>query len=160
MGIRNCKELGINLQKIVRQLLANQNLCKLLYYADNDPLNQPDIEKTNSLYNSHISVIPKYNPVETDKSVVNVVLHQGMRDGENDEFRNFLIRCYVYVPNTNWIIRDENLRPFAIIGEIENSLSGKNINGLGKLQAGDIAINMITEQMTTYYIDFYLTAFL
>jgi hypothetical protein len=56
-----------------------------------------------------------------------------MRDGENGEFRNFLIRCYVYVPNTNWIIRDENLRPFAIIGEIENSLSGKNINGLGTL---------------------------
>lgn len=159
MGIRNCKELGLNLQKIIRQLLLNQDLCKLLYYSDNDPLNQPLIEKTSELYNTHITMIPKYNPVETDKSVINVIMQQGIRSSDNDEFRTFLIRCYVYVPNTRWIIRNDNLRPFAIIGEIENSLSNKNINGLGKLQAGDIAVNMITEQMTSYYIDFYLTAF-
>lgn len=160
MGIRNCKELGINLQKIITQLLLNQNLCKLLYYANNDPLNSPIIEQTTDLFGDYISVVPKYNPVETDKSVVNVVLHSGIRNSDNNEFRQFLIRCYVYVPMTRWVIKDENLRPFAIIGEIEQSLSGKNINGLGKLEAGDISISMITEQMTSYYVDFYLTAFL
>ena len=158
MGIRNCGELGINLQKIVLQLLKNQNLCKLLHYTGSDPLGSPMIENTQELYNKNISIIPKYNPVETDKSVVNIVLHSGTRL-DNDEFRAFLIRCYVYVPHHNWIIKHDNLRPFAIIGEIENSLSGKNINGLGRLQAGDINLSMITEQMTSYYIDFYLTAF-
>ena len=34
MGVRNCKELGPGLQRIIRRLLANQNLCKLLYPKD------------------------------------------------------------------------------------------------------------------------------
>jgi hypothetical protein len=41
MGVRNCKELGENLQKIVRRLMANDNLVNLLYYSDKDPLSQP-----------------------------------------------------------------------------------------------------------------------
>jgi hypothetical protein len=38
MGVRNCEELGRNLQKIVNRLLANDNLVNLLYYTDNNPL--------------------------------------------------------------------------------------------------------------------------
>ena len=41
MGVRNCQEIGENLQKIVKRLLANDNLIKLLYYTDKDPLSQP-----------------------------------------------------------------------------------------------------------------------
>ena len=40
MASRNCQELGINLQKICSRLLANDDLIKLLYYADQDPLAQ------------------------------------------------------------------------------------------------------------------------
>jgi hypothetical protein len=39
MSIRNYGELGIILQKIMNRLLANQELLKLLYYTDKDPLN-------------------------------------------------------------------------------------------------------------------------
>ena len=35
--VRNLKELGPNLQKIVNRLQANQDLLKLLYYNDKDP---------------------------------------------------------------------------------------------------------------------------
>jgi len=38
MGVRNCKDLGENAQKIIKRLLANQRLLKLLYYNDKDPL--------------------------------------------------------------------------------------------------------------------------
>jgi hypothetical protein len=43
MSVRNCEELGQNLQKIVSRLLSNQNLLKLLYYTDKDPYSQPDL---------------------------------------------------------------------------------------------------------------------
>jgi hypothetical protein len=43
MGVRNCAEIGENLQKIVKRLLANDNLVNLLYYTDKDPLNQPHL---------------------------------------------------------------------------------------------------------------------
>ena len=41
--VRNCIDLGVNAQKIVRRLLANQNLLKLLYYTDKDPLSHEDL---------------------------------------------------------------------------------------------------------------------
>ena len=41
MGVRNRAELGENLQKIVKRLLANDELVKLLYYEQDDPLSQP-----------------------------------------------------------------------------------------------------------------------
>ena len=43
MGIRNLEELGPNLQKIVTRLQSNQDLLKLLYYTDKDPLAGEDL---------------------------------------------------------------------------------------------------------------------
>ena len=53
MGVRNCAEVGENLQKIVTRLMANDNLVNLLYYTNKDPLNQPyltDQEKKEKTY--------------------------------------------------------------------------------------------------------------
>ena len=41
MGVRNCREIGENLQKIVTRLMANDKLVNLIYYSDKDPLSQP-----------------------------------------------------------------------------------------------------------------------
>lgn len=159
MGVRNCRDLGRNLQSIVKRLLANQTLCKLLYYAGQDPLNEPDIADTRVLYGKQIRMIPKYNPAEEDYSVVNVIIQGGARNKTNDEFRDISIRCYVFVPVNNWVIKSDNLRPFLILGELQESLQGKKINGLGTIQSGDFSLNMVTEQMTCYYLDFWITQF-
>ena len=45
MAVRKLQEMGENLQLIVKRLLANQTLLKLLYYTDKDPLSQPDLTK-------------------------------------------------------------------------------------------------------------------
>ena len=37
MGVRNCRDIGENLQKIVSRLMANEKLVKLLYYTGKDP---------------------------------------------------------------------------------------------------------------------------
>ena len=62
MGARYCQELGINLQKICSRLLYNDELVKLLYYADLDPLaHKPlsDDEKREKVFNDLITVVPK-----------------------------------------------------------------------------------------------------
>lgn len=41
MGVRNCEELGQNLQKIIMRLVSNEDLVKLLYYTDDNPLEHP-----------------------------------------------------------------------------------------------------------------------
>jgi len=43
MGIRNSEEIGVNLQKIVSRLMANDDLVNLLYYSTKDPLNSPPL---------------------------------------------------------------------------------------------------------------------
>jgi len=62
---------------------------------------------------------------------------RGRNNIENDEFRDFEINIEVFVPLTQWFIKDSNLRPFAIMGEVHKSLNNKVINGLGKMRGGD-----------------------
>ena len=45
MSVRNCKELGISLQKIVSRIMENDDLVKLLYYDDKDPLGGETLTK-------------------------------------------------------------------------------------------------------------------
>ena len=66
MGVRNCEELGHNLQKIMNRLLANQNLLKLLYYTDKDPLSHEDFtkEEINKRIRSYIEVSQSYSQID------------------------------------------------------------------------------------------------
>ena len=61
MGVRNCAEIGENLQKIVTRLMANDDLVNLLYYTDKDPLSQPhlsDEEKKEKIFEKLIKIVP------------------------------------------------------------------------------------------------------
>ena len=58
----------------------------------------------------------------------------------------------ISAPAYNWwpIIKDSNLRPFCILGEIQKSLDGKRIDGLGKLSGGDFDLNFLTDEISCY----------
>lgn len=56
-------------------------------------------------------------------------------------------------------MKGTNLRPFSIMGEIQKSLNGKVIDGMGKLQGGDFEINFLTDEMSCYEMTFDLTAY-
>lgn len=162
MGVRNCREIGENLQKIVKRLMANDNLVKLLYYTDKDPLSQPPLaqeQKQKEIFEKLIKVVPRIGPKETAHSMVAIRVTNGSKLGSNTEFRNVKISIEVFVPLTQWIIKDTNLRPFAILGEIEESLEGKTVNGLGKLEGGDFDLSFLTEEIGVYEQVFYITAY-
>ena len=153
MGIRNCAEVGDNLHKIVTRLLANDELVNLLYYTDKDPLNQPKLsenQKKKEVFENLIKIVPRVGPKETAHSLVAIRVAKGIKDIQNSEFRNVSIIFDVFVPLTQWILKDENLRPFKILGEIEKSLNGKTINGLGKMSGGDFDLNFLTEEVCCY----------
>ena len=65
----------------------------------------------------------------------------------------------IFVPLTQWIIKSDNLRPFLILGEIQKSLEGKRINGLGKLSGGNFDLNFITDEIASYEMVFNITAY-
>lgn len=162
MSVRNCEEIGVNLQKIMTRLFANQNLLKLLYYTDKDPYSQPDLTQEQiktEIYEKLIKITPRVGPKETAHSIIVLKVARGATDSDNSEFRNIQIDIESFVPLTQWIIKDDNLRPFAIMGEVQKSLNGKTINGLGKMQGGDFALNFLTEEISAYIQEFTITTY-
>lgn len=157
MNVRNLGELGISLQKIITRLQTNQNLLKLLYYTDKDPLNNPDLtdEQIKSLvFEKLIKITPRVGPKETATSLISLRVVTGQMNGQNDQIQDIDLAIEVFVPLTQWIIKDSNLRPFAIMGEILKSLNNKNVNGLGKIQGGDFALNFLTDEISCYEMTF------
>ena len=155
--VRNLKELGPNLQKIVTRLLTNQDLLKLLYYTDKDPFAGADLTQEQiqeEVFEKLVKIVPRVGPKETAHSLISLRVVNGYTDSKNEEIRNFSIGIEVFVPLTQWIIKDANLRPFCIMGEIQKSLNGKHINGLGKITGGDFSLNFLTEEISCYEMTF------
>lgn len=162
MGVRNCGELGTSLQKIVSRLMENDDLVNLLYYEDKDPLNQAHLtkeQKQKEVFEQLIKIVPLVGTNTDSKSRLVVYITRGSKIAQNKEFKNIRINVSVFVPLTNWIIKDSNLRPFAILGQVQSSLDGKTINGLGKLSGGDFDLKLLTEEMSCYESVFELTEY-
>lgn len=153
--VRNLGELGINLQKIIKRLQSNQRLLKLLYYTDKDPFNNPDLTSeqiANEIYEKLIRVVPRVGATETANSIIAMTVMDGDLLTENDQFNEISVRLEVLVPLTQWLIKDSNLRPFAILSEIQKSLNGKVIDGIGRMRSGDFQLGFLTDEMSCYQI--------
>ena len=162
MSVRNCGELGLSLQKIITRLMANDELVSLLYFEDKDPLNHLPLtteEKQAEIFEKLMRIIPKVETREDSKSVIAVYITKGSKLSQNNEFTNISINVDVFVPLTQWIIKDTNLRPFAILGKVQESLDGKTINGLGKLSGGDFDLTLLTDEMSVYRQTYSLTEY-
>ena len=162
MNVRNCTDIGVNAQYIVKRLLANQNLLKLLYYTDKDPLSHDDLTQDqiqDEIFNKLVKIVPRVGPKETAHSIIAIRIARARGLASNSEFKNVNISIEVFVPMTQWIIKDTNLRPFAIMGEVQKSLNGKKIEGLGKLTGGDFSLNFLTEEISAYEQTFVLTSY-
>ena len=162
MGVRNCAELGTNLQKIISRLLANDRLVNLLYYIDENPLEKDFLtqeQKRKEVIEKLIKTVPRVGSDELSKPIVVVYVQGAHRITGNKEFKNVKILVDVFVPLTQWFIQDTNLRPFAILGEVQSSLDNKTINGLGKISGGDFDLNFVTDEAICYQQTFEITEY-
>lgn len=164
MVVRNCADIGINLQKITSRLMANDNLVNLLYYTGKDPLSSTPltaVQKKDKIFEKLIKVVPRIDAEKKEQatSLVSIRVVRGRQNSENTEFKDMIIEIETFVPLTQWMIKDSNLRPFAIMGEIQKSLNGKTIDGLGRMVGGDFDLNFITEEIAGYVQMFYITSY-
>lgn len=157
---RNLEELGLDLQKIVARLQANQNLLKLLYYTGKDPLSEEDLTSAqikNEVFEKLIKVVPRIGSNETAKSLITLRVVRARSNTQNDQFKDFEIDIEVFVPLTQWFIKSSNLRPFAIMGQIHKTINNKIIDGFGKVTGGDFQINFLTDEVGSYEMVYYVT---
>lgn len=161
---RYLQELGPNLQKIMKRLLANQNLLRYLTYTDADPLNsdKPDVDPKLAYSRGDdgvLRIIPIIGSKDDPKSIVTLRVMKGVPSIDNSDFLEIYFAIEVFVPNEQWIIIDSNLRPYAIMGEIQKSLENKTINGLGKINGAGFSSNFFTEEMSAFLMQFRITQF-
>ena len=153
MAVRNCREIGANLQLIVRRLMANDTLVNLLYYTDVDPLANEHLteeQKREKIFEKLIKITPVVTEKELSQTTIAITVIKGNKNSSNNEFRNVSIRIETFIPLNQWLIRHENLRPFLILGEIQESLDQKTVNGLGKLDGGDFELSFLTNEVACY----------
>lgn len=155
--VRDLAEMGKNLQKIFKRLQTNQNLLKLLYYTDKDPLNKPDLTEEQikkEIFEKLIKIVPRVGPKETATSLISLKVMRGRPVSSNNEFENTAISIEIFTPMTQWLIKDESLRPFKIMGEIKKSLKDKTINGMGKMMYTGYDLNFLTDEISAYEMTF------
>ena len=162
--VRFLQEMGSNLIKMMKRLLANQNLLRLLTYTDKDPLSldKADI-KANEAYlqgdNGVVRIIPVIGAKENSQSIITLRVLKGVPSMDNPEFLDIYFSIEVFVPNEQWIIKGDNLRPYSIMGEIQKSLEGKNINGLGTIRGSGFSVNFFTEEMSAFIMNYRITQY-
>lgn len=162
--VRFLQEMGSNLIKMMKRLLANQNLLRLLTYTDKDPLalDKADV-KANEAYlqgdNGVVRIIPVIGAKENSQSIITLRVLKGIPSMDNPEFLDIYFSIEVFVPNEQWIIKGDNLRPYSIMGEIQKSLEGKNINGLGTIRGSGFSVNFFTEEMSAFIMNYRITQY-
>lgn len=162
MSIRNSTEIGENLLKIAKHLLLNNRLCRLLKYTDQNPLSKElhqDLSP-DELLHKNIKVVPLVNEQEDNtESTIVIVFNNGEVASNNSEFKNLFFDILIYVPLSEWVLNDINLRPFLIMSEVEKSLKNKKIESLGTIGYQGFELNLITDIMSCYRMRFYLDVF-
>jgi hypothetical protein len=161
MAVRNYKQLSSSLKEISSRLLADQTLCKLLFYNDMDPLSHPDLtaDQRKKMLGQEVRFIPKVGPQETTKSKIVMVLPNGEKDPQNNEIIQLPVHLFVYTPFTDWIIEGDELRIFFIMSRIEELLDGKDIKGIGKLKSTGFEMALMTDELCSYRMEFITNVF-
>lgn len=157
------QEIGINLIKIAKKLLDNQDLCKLLVNTDLDPLN-PNTHPNNidgiSLLHKNIRVVPLVTAEDqTTESKIVLLFDEGEVNRSNSDNENLSLLINIYCPFKEWSITGDTLRPFAIMSEIRKSIQDKRINGLGEIVYRGFNVSTLTEEMGSYMMRFAINAF-
>lgn len=154
----NFNEMGPNLVKIASALMDNEDFMKLLYYTNKDPLGEAAIPSKSQILHELLRVVPIIPTKDNEHNYVTIRAVNG-RLNQNHQCIDYILHIEIFVPLTQWVIRGNQLRPFALMGEISKTLRGLEIEGFGRLDGGTFQLNFVTEEMSAYEMVFGFTAF-
>ena len=126
------KDMGL----IVNMILKNERLKKMLHYTSRDCLTKPNLTQDQSLelFGKNIKIVPK---LTIDGEVLNYLFihfNNFVPNPTNPEFRDNLISFEIVCHFNQWQMKDFELRPFKIAGEIDSMFNNKHLTGIGTLE--------------------------
>ena len=171
-------QLDSLIRKIAQNLIDVENpdtkiaesakkICKLLYYTEKNPLEQPNIverskvDSSNTdhptfeslsdahqyIMNKRVLLVPRV-PAEDERGSFIVVIVDDFTLSANKQFKPSRIMFDVLVHHDDWLL-ENSLRPFLIMQQIDNIFNGR------KLSIGDVEFYsgrsvVLTEKMIGY----------
>ena len=129
--------LSINkdMRLLIDKFLANDRLCKLLFYTDSNALNKTNLtdEQKIGMFNKNIKIVPK---LYVDGSVLNymIISFDNFVESGNPEFRDNIIEFDIICHFDQWQLKDFDLRPYRIAAEIDSMLNGQKLTGIGRIE--------------------------
>jgi hypothetical protein len=142
--------VGKDAQLIVKALIENDNLCKLLKNIERNPLEQAVPSKSTILH-KNILIVPNVNSTEDTESRVVVLVASG--DIER-AITDLTLKIFIYTPYKEWLITGEQLRPFAIMSEINKSINDLKLNTLGQLKCTNFSVSSLGDEVGCYSLTY------
>jgi len=148
-------ELNTGILEVERLLLANADLCKLLYYTNTtDPLSATPLSNPKVLRMTNLYPLPKSPNLETDKkAIVNYYFWAAKPQRKNPRFNTVTLHFDVMCDLNTWTIKDA-IRPYAICQKIDSIFNdATNV----KLSIGDIWLQeMVGQRYSDSYYGYHL----
>lgn len=144
--------LGNTLLKISDKIVKNYELCKMLKYSDVREAAACPIFNPIELINKNILLKPLLPKEDAKESYLVVLLTNFIQNPENPDFKIIYLRFDIFVPFEDWDKIDGNLKPFAMLSEIDKMFNGVRLNGLGTLVYEDAELITLGDNLAGYSV--------
>lgn len=126
------KDMNILAEKICQ----NKRLQRLIYYTTPDALSRRNLNEDEllQLFQENIKIVPKLYVDETALNYVFLRTSQFRRNATNPEFRNNILEIDIVCHYDQWQLKDMQLRPYRIAGELDSMLDKEKLTGIGELE--------------------------
>lgn len=127
-----------NLQLIIQDLVASDDLCKMLYYLNEEPLKEEmNSEIKEKIFSEdYVTDVPLVHASNIEKSVIAINFDNFIAGMANPQYMSSTILFDVICPVTAWKMKDRTnrkvLRPYELAHIIHKIMNGKKLNGIGR----------------------------
>lgn len=124
---------------IINKIIGNKKVLRLIYYNSPDCLDwgsDKDLtsEQIKELFETRqISHIPQVQIDKEKKSYLRVTFDDFTPNMTNPFYRDHIVEIKIICHFDDWSLKDFELRPYRIAGEIDSMLDGQHLTGIGEL---------------------------
>lgn len=124
---------------IVEKILSNRKVLRLLYYTSPDCLDNHKFEDLTSTQikemfaTKQISNVPKVKIEKEKKSYLRISFDSFTPNATNTFYRDHIVEIKIICHFDDWDLKDFELRPYRIAGEIDSMLDKQHLTGIGEL---------------------------
>jgi len=130
------KHIESNFTKLLGLILENQNIKKYIYYLNNDPLSQLDVD-VNLIETGNVVLTMFDGEIETEEKI-KMYFYPAVGDLRSDVISDLTFELDILTPISKWLLHGQGLiRPFRIMDEISQLIDQQKVAGIKEAKITD-----------------------